>query len=79
MAEEGQNPIQIAIAGLQTKGWTLASIADAVGMSRDTLETWRNGKHRPANERLALSALETLGKRKRAPKRRRAKPKADES
>jgi len=55
--------IQEQIAELKTNGWTLASIADALGASWQTASRWENGTIPPKMPRcvsLALSMLLTM-------------------
>ena len=66
-----RNPIQIKLAILQEKGWTLAALADELEQKVNTLEKWKAGQRNPANEKAVLIALEILEERKRIPKKRR--------
>lgn len=70
MSEQRENPIQIALASLQEKGWTLAALADELEQKVNTLEKWKAGDRNPANEKSVLAMLERI-KRKRVPKKRR--------
>lgn len=65
------NDIQRKLAELQGKGWTLAAIADAIGLTHNAVEKWKAGARHPANP--TLLALDDLKKRK-APKKRRYAP-----
>jgi transcriptional regulator with XRE-family HTH domain len=71
MTEQKQSPIQIKLAILQDKGWTLAALADELGQTVNTLEKWKAGQRNPANEKSVLTMLEQLEKRRRIPKKRR--------
>lgn len=71
MSEENKNPIQVRLASLQEKGWTLAALADELEQKVNTLEKWKAGDRNPANEKAVLSMLGRLEKRKRIPKKRR--------
>lgn len=71
MDEKVNNPIQIQLASLQSKGWTLAALADELAQTVNTLEKWKAGDRNPANEKAVLIVLETIEKRKRIPKKRR--------
>ena len=73
MNQGKKNPIQIKLASLQEKGWTLAALADELDQKVNTLEKWKAGQRNPANEKSVLTMLEQLEKRKRIPKRRRYK------
>jgi transcriptional regulator with XRE-family HTH domain len=63
------NEVQIRIAALQDKGWTLAAIADEVGLTVNAIEKWKAGVHSPKKATLAF--LDQLLERKRVPKKRR--------
>ena len=71
MTIQNQNPIQIRLAVLQNKGWTLAALADELEQKVNTLEKWKAGDRNPANEKAVLAMLEKLESRKRIPKGRR--------
>ncbi len=71
MNEQTHNPIQIKLAILQEKGWTLAALADELEQRVNTLEKWKAGDRNPANEKAVLAMLGRLEKRKRIPKKRR--------
>ena len=71
MTIQNQNPIQIKLATLQQKGWTLAALADELDQKVNTLEKWKAGQRNPANEKAVLTMLEKLEVRKRIPKKRR--------
>ena len=63
--------IKQVLSEFTNKGWTVAAIADELGVHRQTLFGWKAGKHRPANLKIALRALQRLTTRKRIPKRKR--------
>jgi transcriptional regulator with XRE-family HTH domain len=71
MTIQNQKPIQIKLAVLQSKGWTLAALADELEQTVNTLEKWKAGDRNPANEKAVLEMLDRLEKLKRIPKRRR--------
>jgi len=71
MTEQAKNPVQIRLAALQDKGWTLAALADELDQTVNTLEKWKAGDRNPANEKAVLTMLERLETRKRIPKKRR--------
>ena len=71
MSEQQENPIQIKLAILQEKGWTLAALADELEQKVNTLEKWKAGDRNPANGKSVLEMLERVNKRKRIPKKRR--------
>ena len=63
--------VQTKIARLQRKGWTLAAIADEVGVTVNAVEKWKAGDRYPANSKAVISLLEKIGQKKRIPKKRR--------
>jgi IS30 family transposase len=63
--------IQSKIAELVDKGWTLAAIADELGVTSDTVELWRAGKRNPTNAKGILLMLGRVSAKKRIPKRKR--------
>ena len=65
------NAVQEKLAGLEEKGWTLAAIADEVGVTYNAVQKWKAGTRRPSNARPVLQSLDNLLKRKRIPGRRR--------
>lgn len=65
------NDIQIKIAELQEKGWTLASIADELEVTVNAVEKWKAGDRQPQNSKAVLMLLDQLLTRKRIPKQRR--------
>jgi ribosome-binding protein aMBF1 (putative translation factor) len=71
MNETQKNPVQIKLASLQEKGWTLAALADELEQKVNTLEKWKAGDRNPANGKAVLAMLVRLEKRKRIPKKRR--------
>jgi transcriptional regulator with XRE-family HTH domain len=71
MTIRNQKPIQIKLAVLQARGWTLAALADRLEQTVNTLEKWKAGDRNPANEKAVLAMLDNIEKLKRIPKRRR--------
>ena len=65
------NRVQELMMELRAKGWTVAAIADEVGVFRDTASRWGRGVTQPTNIIPVVLALETLLQRKRIPKRKR--------
>jgi DNA-binding transcriptional regulator YiaG len=59
------------IAQLREKGWTMAAIADELGVDHDTVYRWKEGLRSPANAVGIVSVLNDLLQRRRIPKRRR--------
>ena len=58
--------IQSRIAQLVEKGWTLAAIADELGVTSDTVEHWRAGRRNPTNAKGVLIILDTVLNKKRS-------------
>ncbi len=71
MNEQEKSPVQVRLATLQSKGWTLAALSDELEQTVNTLEKWKAGQRNPANEKAVLAMLEQLEKRRRIPKGRR--------
>ena len=67
------NPVQEKIAALEKKGWSLAALADALGVSYNTVQKWKSGDRRPGTSKVVLQGLDALSQRKRVPKRHRGK------
>jgi transcriptional regulator with XRE-family HTH domain len=65
------NDIQIIIEELREKGWTLAALADELGVTVNAVEKWKAGDRYPRNVKAVLIVLEQLAERKRIPKKRR--------
>ncbi len=64
------NDVQKKIAELQSKGWTLVAIADALGNHVNTIEKWKAGDRYPANANSVLLAMDQLAERSPTPSRR---------
>jgi transcriptional regulator with XRE-family HTH domain len=71
------NEVQTKLAALEGKGWTLAAIADEVGVTKNAVEKWKAGQRNPANGKATLAFLDDLAKRRRIPKQRRYAPRSD--
>ena len=69
--KEMNSEIQTKIAQLVERGWTLAAIADELGVTSDTVENWRAGRRNPTNAKAVLMMLDRVLERKRIPKKRR--------
>ena len=65
------NPVQEKIAALEEKEWSLAAIADELGVSYNAVQKWKAGDRYPANAKPVLQSLEALYERRQVPKRRR--------
>jgi transcriptional regulator with XRE-family HTH domain len=65
------NDIQTKIAELQDKGWTLAALADELGVTVNAVEKWKAGGRQPANSKAIFALLDGIAGRKRIPKQRR--------
>lgn len=66
--------VQLRIAELMEKGWTLAAIADELGVTSDTVELWKAGRRNPTNAKAVLAMLDVVLKKKQIPKQRRYAP-----
>ena len=64
------NDVQEKLSELQAYGWTLASIADELGITSGAVVKWKSGERYPGAARLVLTGLGALAKR-RPPKQRR--------
>ena len=67
------NDVQNNIDVLQERGWTLAALADELGVTTNAVEKWKAGNRYPRNAKAVLIVLELLSERKRIPKKRRYK------
>ena len=65
------NAVQTQLLALKDKGWTMAAIADELGVSNMTVFRWQKGIRNARNSRPILYLLESLLERKRIPKRKR--------
>ncbi len=65
------NEVQTKIAELQQKGWTLAALADELGVTVNAVEKWKVGDRQPSNTKAVLTMIDQITKRKRIPKKRR--------
>lgn len=63
--------MQIKIAELQEKGWTLTALADELGVTVNAVEKWKAGDRQPSNGKAILALLDQIAKRKRIPKKKR--------
>ena len=68
------NEVQEKIQELRDKGWTVAALADELGVRSMTLHRWVSGNRHPTNVKLLTMGLDNLLKRKRIPKKRRYTP-----
>ena len=66
-----RSEIQSRLYNLVEKGWTLAAIADELGVTSDTVELWKAGKRNPTNAKAVLAMLDGVSKKKQIPKQRR--------
>ena len=72
------NDIQEAIAQLQGNGWTLAALADELGVTVNAVEKWKNGDRYPRNSKAVLMLMNQLQERRRIPKKKRYEKKAEQ-
>jgi len=61
----------MVLGELQEKGWTLAAIADELGVAANTVVRWHSGDRYPANSAGVKVILGQLLLRRRVPKRKR--------
>ena len=55
------NKVQKRIAVLRELGWTLAAIADELGVTVNAVEKWQAGQRVPSNLKSILAHLDQLG------------------
>ena len=65
------NDTQTKINELKEKGWTLAALADELGVTVNAVEKWKVGDRQPANSKAVITLLEQISTKKRIPKQRR--------
>ena len=70
------NEVQELIAQLRSKGWTLAAVADELGVAANTLGRWQAGSRHPSNPVPVVELLRRLLGRRRVPKQKRYGPDA---
>ena len=68
---EGMSEVQDVLGELKAKGWTIAAVADAIEVHRETVVSWEAGRHQPTTSKLVVGALRDLLRRARVPKKRR--------
>ena len=65
------NEVQIRIAQLESKKWSLAAIATELNAHRNTIGFWKAGIRYPRPDKPILDALDKLLKQNRVPKLKR--------
>jgi len=65
------NEVQTKIAELQDNGWTIAALADELGITINAVEKWKAGDRQPRNAKAVFTLLDQIAIRKRIPKKRR--------
>ena len=65
----GMNDVQNLVKQLEDKGWTLAALADELGLHSLTVTRWKTGARIPRSEVSIRFHLTALLERKRIPKR----------
>lgn len=65
------NEIQKRIASLEQKGWTLAALADEIGVTKNAVEKWKAGDRQPTNPKALFALMDEIANRKRIPKKKR--------
>ena len=63
--------VQERLSDLEGKGWSLAAIADEMGIAYNTVQKWKAGDRCPSNIKAVLQSLDALCRRKRVPRKRR--------
>lgn len=71
---DAMNEIQSKIAELESRGWSLAALADELGVTVNTVEKWKAGNTSPANSKAIIVLLDEIAKKKVIPKKRRYTP-----
>ena len=56
-----------ALAELEERGWTLAAVADELGVNWLAVYRWRDGTRFPENPNLVLTKIEILAQSNRVP------------
>jgi hypothetical protein len=64
------NEVQTLVNALVKQGWTVAAIADTLGVSWETVKCWQQGKHPPRAPQAIVMALSMLKSQVPPPKRR---------
>lgn len=65
------NEIQERIASLEQKGWTLAALADELGITKNAVEKWKAGHRQPTNPKAIFALIDKIATYKRIPKKKR--------
>ena len=65
------NAVQQRLSELESKGWSLAAIADELEVSYNAAQKWKAGDRYPSNAKPVLQSLHALSRRKHVPKKRR--------
>ena len=65
------NEVQGRLLALQEKGWTLAAIADELGLTVNAIVKWKAGDRIPNNMKSILEHLDRVLQKRRVPKQRR--------
>ena len=65
------NELREKLLELKHRGWTMAAVADGLGVSHMTVFRWQNGLRNAQNSRSVMYMLESLLNRKRIPKLKR--------
>ena len=65
------NDVQEKLASLEEKGWTLASIADELGVTYNAVTKWKAGNRTASHQKLLLEHMNRLLRQRRVPPQRR--------
>ena len=63
--------VQERLKALQEKEWTLAAIADELGLTVNAIVKWKAGDRTPTNRKSILEHLDRLLLKRRVPRQRR--------
>lgn len=64
--------VEQGLAQLEEQGWTLAAVADELGMNWLAVYRWRDGTRTPENPQFVLNKIEELAQYRPAPRGDRA-------
>lgn len=68
------NEVQNRIAELENRGWSLAALADELGVTVNAVEKWKAGDSSPSNGKAILALFDVIAKKTDIPKKRRYEP-----
>lgn len=62
--------VQHRIRELKAQGWTIAAIADGLGLHWNTVANWERGRFQPESPKMVMMALQVLAQQE-PPKKKR--------